>query len=231
MIMEIAEQGKLSSSDLARLLRQAVKNGEFAAQDRLPSERVLAERFGTARGTVRSAIAKLEREGTVQTRPGSGTYVIGQGHDETNDIVTNATPLELIDARFALEPHSCRLAVLNARQSDFERLYAIMDEMEAAEDNPTLFSELDTKFHTLLSETTGNTLLIWIVRLISNVRNQEQWYAMRNLTLNPETIRHYNKQHREIVDAIKKREPELAAQLMKDHLEAARLTLTRSAST
>jgi len=229
--MEIAEQQKLSSSDLTRLLRQAIRNGEFAAQDRLPSERILAERFGTARGTVRSAIAKLEREGAVETRPGSGTYVVGHGVGVTNQIVANATPLELIDARFALEPHSCRLAVLNARNADFEKLYALMSEMETAVDNPTLFSELDTKFHALLAETTGNTLLIWIVAQINSVRNQEQWSLMRNLTLNPDTIREYNRQHRDIVDAIKKREPELAAQLMKTHLEAARLTLTRSAST
>ena len=231
MIMTIDENKKLSSSDLTRLLRQTISNGEFSPQDRLPSERVLSERFGTARGTVRSALAKLEREGVVETRPGSGTYVAGEEGMVTNQIVANASPLELIDARFALEPHSCRLAVLNARGADFDKLDKLMDEMEAAADNPARFSELDTRFHALIAETTGNSLLIWIVAQINSVRNQEQWSLMRHLTLNEEMIHQYNEQHREIVAAIKNREPERAAQLMKNHLESARLSLTRSAAT
>ena len=229
--MTIDENKKLSSSDLTRLLRQTIANGEFSPQDRLPSERVLSERFGTARGTVRSALAKLEREGVVETRPGSGTYVVGEEGMVTNQIVANASPLELIDSRFALEPHSCRLAVLNARGADFEKLDALMDEMENAADNPAKFSELDTRFHALIAETTGNSLLIWIVAQINSVRNQEQWSLMRHLTLNKEMIHQYNLQHREIIAAIKSREPERAAQLMKNHLESARLSLTRSAAT
>ncbi len=229
--MAIDESKKLSSSDLTRLLRQTITSGEFSPQDRLPSERVLSERFGTARGTVRSALAKLEREGVVETRPGSGTYVVGEERMVTNQVVANASPLELIDARFALEPHSCRLAVLNARSADFEKLEALMDEMEQASDNPAKFSELDTRFHALLAEITGNSLLIWIVAQINSVRNQEQWKLMRHLTLNEDMIHAYNRQHREIVAAIKQREPERAAQLMKNHLESARLSLTRSAAT
>lgn len=229
--MVIDDIKKLSSSDLTRLLRQAIRDGEFSAHDRLPSERVLADRFGTARGTVRSALARLEKEGAVETRPGSGTYIIGGDPGFPNQIIANASPLELIDARFALEPHSCRLAVLNARSTDFEKMEALLAEMEGAVDDPALFSELDTRFHALLAETTGNSLLIWIVAQINSVRNQEQWSLMRSLTLNEDMIHQYNRQHREIVEAIRLREPERAAQLMKDHLEAARLSLTRSAAT
>jgi DNA-binding FadR family transcriptional regulator len=86
-------------------------------------------------------------------------------------------------------------------------------------------------FHTLLVETTGNRLLIWIVSQINSVRNQEQWFRMRLLTLNASTISQYNVQHRDILNAIRAREPERAAMHMKQHLETARLSLTRGAST
>lgn len=231
MIMAIDENRKLSSSDLTRLLRQAINDGEFSPQDRLPSERVLSERFGSARGTVRTALAKLEKEGVVETRPGSGTYVSDAEINPTDKVVANASPLELIDARFALEPHSCRLAVLNARSSDLDAMDALLNEMEQVTDSPARFSKLDTKFHALIAEVTGNSLLIWIVSQINNVRNQEQWSLMRHLTLNEATMKEYNRQHRAVVDAIRQREPERAAQLMKNHLESARLSLTRSAAT
>ena len=97
--------------------------------------------------------------------------------------------------------------------------------------DPSAFSIADKAFHALLAKTTGNKLLIWIVSQINSVRNQEQWSRMRHLTLNTSTISQYNLQHRQIIEAIRSREPELAASYMQQHLEAARLSLTRAAST
>ena len=63
------------------------------------------------------------------------------------------------------------------------------------------------------------------------MRGHQQWVRMRRLTLEPEIIANYNRQHRAIVEAIRAREPESAAQRMKDHLETARLSLTRASAT
>ena len=142
-----------------------------------------------------------------------------------------ARPLELMDARFALEPHICRLAVLNARRSDFDELELLLRAMESDVDDTTRFAEMDTLFHTKLVETTGNSLLMWIASQINSVRSLSEWTRMRHLTLERNIITRYNLQHRSIVSAIRSREPEKAAHLMKDHLETARLSLTRAAST
>ena len=229
--MNNPQRSKLSANDIAGELRREISRGMLSAQDRLQPERVLAERFNAARGTVRRAIRQLEEDGFVQTRPGSGTYVVDGQSEKVNGVVANASPLELIDARFAIEPHMCRLAVLNARQQDFERLDSLLTQMEQSAGDATVFSELDTRFHACIAETTGNKLLIWVLTQINTVRNQEQWSLMRHLTLNESMINHYNSQHRQIINAIHSREPERAAMLMKEHLEAARLSLTRSAAT
>ena len=229
--MSQTQMKKLSANDIAGELRREISRGVIAAQDRLQPERVLAERFNAARGTIRRAIRQLEEDGFVETRAGSGTYVVAGQHEKVNDVIANASPLELIDARFALEPHMCRLAVLNARQQHFEELERMLVQMEQCVDDSTRFAELDTRFHAFIAETTGNKLLIWILAQINTVRNQEQWSLMRHLTLNEATIGYYNSQHRQIVNAIHSREPERAATLMKEHLEAARLSLTRSAAT
>ena len=86
-------------------------------------------------------------------------------------------------------------------------------------------------FHTLLAESTGNSLLVWMMGQINSVRIQDEWARMRQLTLNRETIIAYNDQHRQILAAIRLREPERAANAMKEHLEGARLSLTRAAAT
>ena len=146
-------------------------------------------------------------------------------------MIENARPLELIDARFALEPHICRLAVLHATKEDFDQAETLLSKMDASLNDPNSFSNADNDFHTLLVGTTGNRLLIWIVSQINIVRNQKQWSRMRHLTLNETSIAEYNRQHRQILNAIKAREPDRAATLMQNHLETARLSLTRAVET
>ena len=221
---------RMGSAEIAGLLRREISKGTFVARDRLPPERTLAETYTVARGTIREALNQLAAEGLVEIRPGSGTYVAIGVSEDTNPVVANAGPLELIDARFALEPHICRLAVLHGRQQDFDRMERLMDVMESPGTDAIMFANADTEFHSVLAETTGNGLLIWIVSQINSVRNQEQWAQMRPLTLNDAIITQYNNQHRQIVNAIRTREPERAAMLMKEHLETARLSLTRAAA-
>ena len=221
----------MGAAEIASVLRQDISTGILLPKDRLPAERLLAETYGVARGTVRKALTFLVNEGLLEIRPSSGTYVKFNDLERTSTVIENARPLELIDARFALEPHICRLAVLHARQPDFDQAEQYLVKMEASVADPNTFSIADNAFHTLLVETTGNRLLMWIVSQINSVRNQEQWSRMRLLTLNEATITRYNIQHRQILDAIRAREPELAATLMKQHLETGRLSLTRVAAT
>ena len=222
---------KFGSADLAAVLRREILSGALIANERVPAERTLAGEYGVSRGTVREALVQLARENLVESRPGSGTYVIYSRDAASVQAIETARPLELMDTRFALEPHLCRLAVLHATRADFEALEGLLDRMERAVADPVEFAEADSEFHSRLASTTGNNLLIWIVNQISSVRGYDEWTRMRQLTLNQATIIKYNTQHRQIVNAIRGREPERAALLMKEHLETARLTLTRSAAT
>ncbi|MBX2883886.1 MAG: FadR family transcriptional regulator [Granulosicoccus sp.] len=226
------DMGKRAGSpEIAARLRRDITTGQLEPRERLAPERELAQAHGVARGTVREALNQLSTEGLVEIRPGSGTYVADSAADPTEHIIANARPLELIDARFALEPHLCRLAVLHARQSDLDQMEDQLSKMENCTDDSIDYSLADMAFHELLAESTGNNLLIWITSQFATVRNQEQWAHMRHLTLNEETMSQYNRQHRQILNAIRTREPERAAALMKQHLETARLSLTRAAAT
>jgi GntR family uxuAB operon transcriptional repressor len=218
------------AADIASRIRREIMAGTLRVNDRLPPERRLAEEYGVARNTVRQALGQLESEAYVEIRPGSGAYVTYANGAEI-DAIEQSTPLELIDARFALEPHICRLCVLHGRRRDFDALDALCVEMEGCLHDPVAFAEADTAFHRVLAETTGNRLLIWILRRINTVRSEDEWTRMRHITLDEAMISAYNAQHRAILDSIRAREPEQAAARMKAHLETARLSLTRVAET
>lgn len=221
--------GRRSFSDVAADIRQSIEDGEFQRFERLPPSRLLAEKLGVARNTLRDALYQLEKEGLLETRAGSGTYVTAMKQDIVPAAVEEASPLELIDARFALEPHICRLSVLHGRREDFEALEMYCTQMEAAQNDPISFAEIDTAFHRRLAASTRNNLLIWLISQINTVRSLDEWTRMRHLTLEEQIIRQYNAQHREVLNALRSREPERAAVKMKEHLETARVSLMRVA--
>ncbi|MGB0928052.1 MAG: FadR/GntR family transcriptional regulator [Pikeienuella sp.] len=219
------------SADIAAVLRREILSGQLLCHDRLPAERAMADRHGVSRGTVREALVRLERERLVEIRPGSGTYVIHAAPPPMESPIESARPLELMDARFALEPHICRLAVLHARRADFERFETLLNQMDACGNDAVAFGEADSLLHTALAQSTGNNLLIWIIGQMNDVRGQGEWTRMRQLTLDPKIIAQYNAEHRQIVNAIRSRDAERAATMMKAHLETARLSLTRASET
>lgn len=61
--------------ELAATLREAILGGEFTGGRPFPTETALCERFGVSRFTVREALRRLEAEGLIARRRGSGTTV------------------------------------------------------------------------------------------------------------------------------------------------------------
>ncbi len=220
-----------SAADIAVTIRAEIENGTFRRFERLPASRQMAEDLGVARNTLRDALYQLEKEGLLETRPGSGTYVTATPSTPLPVAIEGATPLELIDARFALEPHICRLCVLHGRREDFDLMGALCQKMEEAGQDGAAFAEADAAFHSALADTTRNNLLIWLIGQINMVRSLDEWDRMRQLTVDVSTMQRYNLQHRSILNALRSREPERAASEMKEHLELARLSLTRAAAT
>lgn len=217
-----------SASDVAVALRDQIVSDRYAKNDRLPSERSLAERFGVSRTTVRSALKRLETMGMIARMRGSGSYIRHSNFAETRAAIRATGPLELIDARLAVEPHVARLAALAASGNNIHELENALGAVEACTSEADGFSGHDERFHHAIAACTRNALLIWVSTAINRVRGHEQWSEMKRLTLTPRTIIHYNQQHRAIYVAIRRRDAEAAAQAATAHLLSARESLVKA---
>lgn len=60
---------------LAQILEQKIKAGEFRPGDTLPSEAELSEKYGLSRMTVRRGLSQLAKAGLIHTEQGKGTFV------------------------------------------------------------------------------------------------------------------------------------------------------------
>ena len=78
--------GKLPVTEVVtRRIQEMIRSGEFPPDAKLPSQRILSERLGVSRASLREALLTLETLGLIRTLPARGTFVTAGG-------ITQPTP-------------------------------------------------------------------------------------------------------------------------------------------
>ena len=114
-------------SDLAQEeLLYRIRSGELAVGTKLPSEPELAQQMGISRGILREALNSLQTRGYITRTPRGGSHITRPGPYELSEKFTlammNASLLELVTLREAIETYAAHLAVAFATEDDFEYL-------------------------------------------------------------------------------------------------------------
>ena len=84
-------------------LRDLMNNKNLEPGDKLPSERMLSDKFDVSRSNVREAIQKLEFYGILISKPQSGTFVADIGQIAMNGMVNDILRLEEPDFKSLVE--------------------------------------------------------------------------------------------------------------------------------
>ena len=203
------------------VVRHFIEERRFQSQDRLPPERELAERLGLTRTQLRTGMKQLEAEGLIWRHVGRGTFFGARPVITKPDIprpLTSSNPRELMEARIALEPQLARLAAAHATTDDLNRLERCVERAVAAP-NARLFQTFDGDLHLAVAEASHNALLIDLFKSMNAVRHRVLWGRLDGDFLTADLRKEYDGQHRAFVDAIRRREPAAAENLMRFHLE------------
>ena len=186
------------------VLRRSILDGELPPGHRLRSD-VLANDLNVSRTPVREALRKLETEGLVDaSRSG---LVVRQSTEE--DLI------EIFYLREALEGMAARLAAENATRAEIDELHALFEDMEAvaARGDIALVRKLTGEFHLLVCRASHNKRLIQSLQgLLDHVRQ-----AQSSTLYMPGRPADALKEHRALLRAIEKRDPDLAETLARQH--------------
>jgi GntR family transcriptional repressor for pyruvate dehydrogenase complex len=178
------EPGRLSRSVMHALM-QDLRDGRYERGARLPAERILALAMGVSRPIIREALHALDLLGVVETRVGSGTYVIDVDVD-LGSHVSHAPAFEVLDTLSTLE---CSALVHAADRIEKTLLDALAENLEAAchtDGNFEAWHSGLAKFHIALAKASQNEVLslmigqLWQVRLGASVTRrfvQRAWLA------------------------------------------------------
>ena len=206
-----------STTDVTRLMREAILAGEFAPQQRLV-EADLSERFGVSRAAARSALLTLTSEGLVERLPNRGARVRAITVDEA---------VEIAEARVALEPVAARKAAERLTDDDAAELAALRDGITSALEEGDLlaYSSLNRELDRTVQRISRHRTT---AEILERLHAQSARHQFR-LGFTPGRAKVSGPEHLEIIDAILARDPDRAETATRVHLEGVLATLRSTA--
>jgi DNA-binding FadR family transcriptional regulator len=225
IIFEKVSNRQRLSEIIANKIKKAIFEEKLVPGDKLPSEKELAESFGTSRTTTREALRLLEISGLLSIKPGQdgGSFVIQPDITRLQAIVSDLirakslTIEHFTQARMILEPSIVEEVIKNITEEEIELLEQNVDraESEMKKEEPRLVSN-NIIFHKILAECTRNPLIVMVLNLINDfLKSYLRAIAGK---LDKEIGYHVVELHKQILIGIKEGKVELVMELMRDHI-------------
>jgi GntR family transcriptional regulator, transcriptional repressor for pyruvate dehydrogenase complex len=210
---------------IVQQIEDSVLNGSLKPGDQLPAERELAQRLGVSRTAVREAVKALREKGLVEAYSGRGTFITdgtSQAARQSFDLMVKIGQQEgapyLAELRLILEPGIAALAATRVTDEDLAGLREAVAVMDRAQKDPAAFIEADLDFHLALAEAAANPLILSLIDSIVGLL-REQRIKIFNVEGGPQRGQFH---HKRIFEAMERRDPELARNAMRAHLEQVR---------
>ena len=222
-------------ADRVRRLAESIladsRQAELRPGSRLPTERALAASLGAPRTSVRRALAVLEAEGRISREVGRGTFLrdphragTADGTDPGGSDGGDAgpggmgfAPADVMAIRRMFEPSAMRLVVAWATAADFQEMDRCLAGGERAESFGQ-FEYWDLALHRCIVAASHSPMLIRLYAVIDAARHGRYWGDLKRRSASRERQRTYQADHRELVAALRARDPDRAVEAMRTHL-------------
>jgi DNA-binding GntR family transcriptional regulator len=204
-----------------RALKQLIVTRALSAGAKVTAEG-LARRFGVSRTTVKGALDQLAVEGLVEVRPQVGTFVRGLTVRDVRDVW---------DVRVMLEVFAARRGALAASEAQrhelrwlVEEMAPLVDEREYREADYVRSVALNQRLHELIVESADNSYVQSIYRQLSAHFHIADFRSRRGVRRADLGLL----EHRAIVEAYERRDPERAAAALTRHIQRSRDVVLRA---
>ncbi len=213
---------RTAQKEIISKIRDLINYKNLEPGDKLPSERMLSDKFGVSRGNLREAIQSLEFYGLLKSRPQSGTFIADIGPVAMKGMLEEILRLEepdfksLVETRILLELKTSRLAALRRTDEDLAQMKGALDAYSTKVLNGEDAVQEDLLFHLSIAKASGNSTMNRFMLIITPeiITNFEKYHvcdenqAFKGI-----------QEHTDIYEAIKIQDPKLAKEKMKIHFK------------
>lgn len=203
------------------LLYSRISNGDYPANQKLPSEKSLADEFGVSRPILRAALERLRDQGLIHSRQGAGSYV-----REIKTVPLGFARVETIadiqrcyEFRICIETMSARLAAARQDAAALDEIGTALSLMEGATDLQTHREDADFAFHLAIAKAANNQYFEASMRALrEHIYVGMKLHGQSLMTDGARALKSVFEEHSAIFAAIRDGDGETAAHLMNQHL-------------
>jgi DNA-binding FadR family transcriptional regulator len=214
-------------------IKDMIVSGELKPGDRLSKEDELAARLGLSRSSLREAIRALVFVRVLDVRHGDGTYVTSLRPELLLEAVSfvvdfhqDDSVLNFLEVRRIVEPAATALAARLAGTADIEALERFLGPGIAVLP-PSKFVELDREFHRSTVALCGNPVLVSLLDSIAGPMHRARvWRGTTDPTAAERTV----VEHQDILEALRRRDPDVAAARAVTHIAGVEDWLRRASA-
>lgn len=225
--MAMPARSKLSDQ-IYEEIRRSIESEEWGAGMRIATELELSDKYGVSRPVVREALARLKSEKLIDSKRGSGSFVIKPPGNVVKGFRPIATVVDLIhgfELRLSVEADTASFAAARRTLSQLEAIRAAAMTLRPGDANES-FGDADFRFHLAIAEATGNPMYASTMTML----REQILFGMR-LTgvMSPpsavDRVGTVQREHDRIIEAIDRQDAEGAREAMAEHLRLARKRL------
>ena len=204
---------------IADKIEEMILSGEMRAEEKMPAENELAEKFGVSRPVIREALNMLRERGLIASRQGAASVITEPCADtllkNLNRIVMmkNVSPMQVYQIRMVLETLCASLAAKVCTDSDIERFREINGRVSKSKGDYAVRAGADMEFHVAIAESTGNPLLAMMLEAVASLMCPIIINNLKCIDTDEGDLF-----HEKIIEAIESGDETLAAEVMREHL-------------
>jgi len=207
-------------------LRELILAGELPAGSRI-AELAIVERLGVSRTPIRAALMRLEQEGLLEALPSGGYAVRTFSERDVSDAIELRGTIEGLAARFAAERGVAAVVLADARRC-LDEVDGVLRRPALDDDAFSRYVTLNERFHLLLAEMAGSSVIAReldrVVRL--PFASPSGFVVVQaNSPQSRDMLVVAQDQHRQVLDAIERREGARAEAIMREHSRLAQRNL------
>lgn len=208
-----AQKNMTSKQHVVEFVKDAVIRGKIAPGEKIVEARLCRD-LKVGRSHVREALRHLEQEEFIEIIPHAGAVVKELSQKDV---------AQIYDLMGVLEGLSMRIATPNLSDEEVEKIEGLAESMEKNRGNKFKLFHANFEFHQYLTALGGNTRLI---AFMNRIREQTHRMGLQSF-YNAEQVRASVIEHREIVNAVKERDPVRVETLIRNHYLTSKNRLIR----
>lgn len=224
-VAAVADEGSQAVKAQLRL-RELILSGALPAGERIP-ELAIVEKLGVSRTPIRAALMRLEQEGLLQALPSGGYAVRTFSEREVADAIELRGTIEGLAARIAAE-RGVAPATLADAQDCLAQVDVVLARPTLDDEAFTRYVALNQRFHNLLAEMAGSEVIAReLERVVRLPFASPSGFVVvqANSPQSRDMLIVAQDQHRQVLDAIERREGARAEAIMREHSRIAQRNL------